>query len=437
MKLLYILSEYLPDSGGGIISHYARILPRLVERGHEVTVVLASKDKLGQPDYDIDGVRVRPLKAKFLEQYANRFERWAGLDIFYYMLPVAWAAWEQAQEGFDYDVVEATDWALLFAPWVASPKRSPLVVSFHGSCGQVDWYVRGVKKGLDGGLVRLAETVAMRSADVLHANSRANAEFWTEKTGREISIIPPASEVSEIPDSEFLTIEGQGSKGLVVGRMQNWKGAEVLCQALRETPEIQIEWVGGDTEWEESKKTASEHLAEKYPDVWGSRLLWLGRVDHIEVRQKILKADFLVAPSIWDVFNLTVAEAMETGLPVVCSHTAGAEMLITDGQSGFLFESSNPQSLAARLREVANLSVERREAIGREAMDSVRRVMNPQTILSMLEKSYQSTPKQIIYNTPDNWIQTVFAPEPRENPKTAPSLIRRITRKVGRILSNV
>jgi LmbE family N-acetylglucosaminyl deacetylase len=72
LKLLYILSEYLPDSGGGIISHYARILPGLAARGHEVTVILASKGNLDQPDYEIDGVRVRPLKAKFLEQYASR-----------------------------------------------------------------------------------------------------------------------------------------------------------------------------------------------------------------------------------------------------------------------------------------------------------------------------------------------------------------------------
>jgi len=437
MKLLYILSEYLPDSGGGIITHYSRILPRLVERGHCVKVILASAGKLDQPAYVVDGVHVEPLKSRFLEKYKGCFDRWAGLDIFYYMLPLAWAAWAQAQEGFDYDVVEATDWALLFAPWVASSKRSPLVVSLHGSCGQVDWHVKGWGKGLDGDLVRLAETLAMRSADVLHANSRANAEFWTEKTGREISIIPPASEVSVNADSEFPTIESQGGKGLVVGRLQNWKGAEVLCQALRGTPEIQIEWVGGDTEWEESKKTASEHLAEKYPDVWGSSLFWLGRVDHTEVRQKILEADFLVAPSIWDVFNLTVAEAMESGLPVVCSCAAGAEMLIIDGKSGFLFKSGNPESLAERLCEVANLSAERRKAIGREARESVRQVMNPETILDMLEKSYQSIANQGNYNTADEWIQSVFAAEPEESQKTPPGVIRRITRKAGRILSNV
>jgi hypothetical protein len=38
----------------------------------------------------------------------------------------------------------------------------------------------------------MVEAVALRGADVVHANSRANAEFWREKTGREILVIPPA-----------------------------------------------------------------------------------------------------------------------------------------------------------------------------------------------------------------------------------------------------
>jgi len=40
LKILYILSEYLPDSGGGIISHYARILPGLVARSQYLFICL-------------------------------------------------------------------------------------------------------------------------------------------------------------------------------------------------------------------------------------------------------------------------------------------------------------------------------------------------------------------------------------------------------------
>jgi hypothetical protein len=47
LKILYILTEYLPDAGGGIITHYARILPNLVKHGHDVTVLLASRGKVG------------------------------------------------------------------------------------------------------------------------------------------------------------------------------------------------------------------------------------------------------------------------------------------------------------------------------------------------------------------------------------------------------
>jgi hypothetical protein len=57
MNLLYIISEYLPDSGGGIITHYSRMLPQLVRRGHSVKVILASAGKLDQPTYEIDGLR--------------------------------------------------------------------------------------------------------------------------------------------------------------------------------------------------------------------------------------------------------------------------------------------------------------------------------------------------------------------------------------------
>ena len=142
--------------------------------------------KTGLPWRDLPD-RFGPCKTVY-----NRFARWAGLDIFYYLLPVAWAAWAQAQEDFDYDVVEVTDWALLFLPWVTAEKRVPVVVSMHGSCGQVDWFGKGEPRSLDGDWVRIVEAKALRKADVVHANSRANSEFWQEKTGREIRVIPPA-----------------------------------------------------------------------------------------------------------------------------------------------------------------------------------------------------------------------------------------------------
>ena len=580
MKLLYILSEYLPDSGGGIISHYARILPRLVERGHEVTVVLASKDKLDHADYKIDGVRVQPLKAKFLEQYANRFGRWAGLDIFYYLLPVAWAAWAQAQENFDYDVVEVTDWALLFLPFMAAEKRAPVVVSLHGSCGQVDWFGKGDPRSLDGDLIRMVEAAGLRGADVIHANSRANARFWQEKTGREILVIPPAyggrdvadggglkaemqmsgnieprmtrmtrmtriytdrqqgdaqgtcagdafsnpstSELARNPENTSLTrsannpalayragelgsdggnqpadsveflegqsqaglqmdnqklpdirtanalracgeksesvvireIRGQNSsspatshsppatapqalKGLVVGRLQNWKGAEVLCQAMRLAPEIEIEWAGGDTDWGSTGLKASEYLAANYPDVFGKKLHWIGRLDRKQVTEKMRGAGFLVVPSVWDVFNLTVAEGMEAGLPVICSKAAGSEMLIEDGISGFLFDPAKPEELADSLKLVAGMLAAEKAKMGQNSQEAVKTHLNEEKILNLLEESYSNAIKRGVMTSKEAWLEALLSAgnELAAQPKL--NLAQRAIRKAEKILANV
>lgn len=514
MKLLYILSEYLPDSAGGIISHYARSLPGLVKRGHEVTVLLASKDKLDQSDYEIDGVRVRPLKAKFLERYANRFGRWAGLDIFYYLLPVAWAAWAQAQENFDYDVVEVTDWALLFLPWVAAEKRAPVVVSLHGSCGQVDWFGKGEPRSLDGDLIRMVEAAALRGADVVHANSRANAEFWKEKTGREIRVIPPAyggrsgkaeklkadlttectestevtthskvkawarlagpagasepdslareladSPVSEslirssdapasslatsysppmtAPDVPLPATAPQALKGLVVGRLQNWKGAEVLCQAMRLAPEIEIEWVGGDTAWGTTRMKASEYLAANYPDVFGKKLHWLGRLDREKVAEKMQAAGFLVVPSLWDVFNLTVAEGLEAGLPVICSKAAGAEMLIEDGISGFLFDPAKPEGLAAHLKQILEMSALERNEMEHKAQEAVKTHLNEEKILNHLESSYCDAIKRGVTTSTEAWLASLFSAGAEQVAPPKLNLAQRAIRKAGRILADV
>lgn len=432
LKLLYILSEYLPESGGGIITHYARVLPRLVQWGHSVKVLLASQEKLDHAAYVVDGVAVEPLQSKFYNEYADRFSRWEGLDIFRFMLPVAWAAWAQAQENFEYDVVETTDWALLFAPWIASEKRAPVVLSLHGSCGQVDWYEKPASRSLDGDLVRLAESQALRCADVVHANSRSNAEFWRRQAGCEVTVIPPAHDGEGAVDASR-----SGTHGLVVGRLQNWKGAELLCQALRLAPGITVEWVGADTPWEDSGVMASVYLQKTYPDVFGQRLRWLGRLDREAVRRKMRDAAFLVVPSLWDVFNLTVAEGLEAGRPVICSRAAGAEMLIEDGQSGFLFDPAHPESLAARLQTSAALSEEESGALGSRGREAVLAALAPDRIVGMMERSYESAIAKGSNAEPDSWCSSLFQPgEQWSKPPTAGTL-RRALRKVGRILANV
>jgi glycosyltransferase involved in cell wall biosynthesis len=414
-------------------------------------------------------------------------------------------------------VVEATDWALLFLPWVAAEKRAPVVVSLHGSCGQVDWFGKCEPRSLDGDLIRMVEAAALRGADVVHANSRANADFWQEKTGREIRVIPPAygggtkadlttectedtEDSTESKDSEegvkYLSHGGtesteveawaclarqagasesdspasklavapvseslirssdapasspaashplratapQALKGLVVGRLQNWKGAEVLCKALRLAPEIEIEWAGGDTDWGTSGMKASEYLAANYPDVFGKRFRWIGRLDREKVAEKMQAAAFLVVPSLWDVFNLTVAEGMEAGLPVICSRAAGAEMLIEHGISGFLFDPAKPEELADSLKCVPEMLEAERVKMVFSAQEAVKTLLDESRILNLLEKSYRYARKRGVTTSKENWLVSLLSAGPEQVAPLQLNLAQRAIRKAGRILAHV
>jgi glycosyltransferase involved in cell wall biosynthesis len=432
LKLLFILSEYLPDSGGGIISFYANLLPRLVEHGHEVKVLVASHSTLDRPTRIENGVKVEYLQSCFANDAQARCGKFKN-DFLCAFLPLAWGAYNQTKGGEECDIVEATDWGLLFMPWVVSPRKGKVVVSLHGSNGQLDWYSGSAQRGsFDGGFVRLLETESLRLADRIHANSRSNASFWSGRTGCKVQVIPPLFD-----SVAAISSVGKSNNGLVVGRLQSLKGAEVLCQALTQIKGIQIEWVGKDLPWESGSEMTSRFLAKKYPDVFGKSLCWFPAMPHNEVLQKIANARFLVVASVWEVFNLTVLEAMAAGTPVICSRNAGAEMMIEDGVTGFLFDPAMPEQLAECLKNVAGMSAAERIKMGQMAQDSVKNLLDGEKIIRLLEESYDNVLKSAVPSRHDPWLGSLLSPMAKPGYIPKPNFVQRALCKAGQILADI
>lgn len=88
--------------------------------------------------------------------------------------------------------------------------------------------------------------------------------------------------------------------------------------------------------------------------------------DHAGVLGLMRTMDVLVLPSIVEGRALVQQEAMACGLPVIATPNAGAEDLITDGETGFLVPVRDPETLAARLQWCAGNRGRLRE-MGREA----------------------------------------------------------------------
>lgn len=85
-------------------------------------------------------------------------------------------------------------------------------------------------------------------------------------------------------------------------------------------------------------------------------------------------ASAFVFPTHKDTWGLVVNEAMAAGLPVIVSTGAGCALdLVDEGKNGFAVPAGDPIALADRLRRMAALSDEEREAMGDRSREIISR----------------------------------------------------------------
>lgn len=413
MKLLFILPEYLPHAGGGIITFYRMLLPRLVAAGHHVRVIIGSAvfAQPAAPPLLIDGVEVEMLDAGILDKYLDRFSCFAATPGLARSLAAAWALREQAGGGADYDLVEATDWGLLFLPWVLE-LGPPVIVQMHGSGGQIEVHDPVVGEELQGHLLRLIERQGIALADRVQSYSHANAGFWRSQAACPVEFIPAAWR-SLLAEG---AVAARSERGLVVGRVQRWKGPQVLCAALRLLGERapQIDWMGRDTIYEDRGTSTSAFLAQTYPDVWNKSMTQRPQQPFEKTAQLQAEAAFVVVPSTWDVFNFTCIESMGAGTPVICSTGAGASQLIEDGVNGFVFENEDADSLASALDRFLALTGAQRAQLADAGRATIMDVMDPDKISAQRLLSYGEVAASVRPPIePGNWLRRACLPESR------------------------
>lgn len=413
MKILFIIPEYQPHYGGGISTFYGDILPVIASKGHQVDILVGSAFTSKLPSYEKDGVRVNFLDTDLLNSYLHKFYRYKAIPELQRHLAAAWAAWEQVKGGDGYDLVEVTDWGMLFAPWIVSPNSPPTVVQLHASIGQIDFYDPQIDSQLQGNFVRLLESGLLSCADELQANSQSNSMDWQQLTNRDVLYIPPSLALDIVPTAQNYH-QSDSINGLVVGRIQYWKGVTVLCEALRllgdRSPNI--DWIGRDTVYCDSKSLMSNHLVQNYGDIWRNKILPLGTFSPEITRQYQAQAKFILVPSTWDVFNYTCVEGMAQGKVVLCSEGAGAAGLIRNGINGLTFKANDPQSLATCIETVMSWSASKLDEVGSMAKETINEELAPELIAQKRIEAYKDLTNRGKYPVkPNQWLVDAVSPQ--------------------------
>jgi PEP-CTERM/exosortase A-associated glycosyltransferase len=212
-------------------------------------------------------------------------------------------------------------------------------------------------------LTRALETYALRRADAVTTiceglrNDIAGRGIASGK----ITVIPNAVDTADFsawdaPDPQLAAATGLAGKTVLgfIGSFYAYEGLPMLLRALplmlRKNTDIRVLLVGGGPQEAELKALAQRLGVE-------SSVVFAGRVPHADVQRYYNLVDVLVYPRLKMrltdlVTPLKPLEAMAQGRLLAASDVGGHRELISDGETGMLFEAGNPAALADKVLEL-------------------------------------------------------------------------------------
>lgn len=388
MKIAFILPEL---KGGGIGTYYRNLIKALLQQGKEVITILANYE-VDDLDPEFPG-KVYPIT---LEDYRQGLAVHADLDAFpaiRHKVALSYACKKCFEYAGEADIIELTDFNLLFYHFLTN-KKFHTVIRLAGSSGQLELFEERNESGPETALLMLLEQSLINEADYIVALSKSNQQYWQPLLSTAVNVHLP---YVDYPTSESEASE-RSSRGIVLGRLQLWKGAKFLCEYYRLYPKSPaVDWIGGDNFYLRYNNRMSEYLKKEYQEVWSNQLNFIGRKEYAAAQAALSGSAFVLIPSTWDTFNFVVTEAMWQGKIVLASTGAGASELINDGVDGFLFESGNVESLKYGFSRLSVLNNDEKKRMSKAVALKVRTLLGNQELLAerinLFEEIYKKPKK--------------------------------------------
>lgn len=413
MNILFVLPEYLPHSGAGISTYYIHYIKALKKHVNSIKVLVGSGYTQSKECYDIEGVTIEYLNPETFEDYQSKFQQYDVLPEYRNNLAAAWAMWEQANRGKGFDLVECTDFGLGFIPWVVD-HTLPVITRLHGSSGQLNIYEADPNQVLSDNFSQFSELLLLKKCDLLITHSIRNKNFWEGILNTKVEFVNPVFN-QELKHSSSL----KENYGVVCGRIQQWKGPDILCRAITHLndPKLLIKWFGRDTYYD-TRYTKSNQLKFCFPNVWGEQIIPQAPVEHKIMMEIQKKAKFAIIPSIWDVFNFTGLEYMACGTILICSEGAGMSNLITNGVNGFKYKDDSIIELSDCIKKVLALDAEQYNTMLNNAWNTLNIELNSDKLISINLDFYKKILNNEIIDDPNIFLNTLFKPS-NKKPSTS------------------
>lgn len=325
MRIAVLGLRGIPDVMGGIETHCNALYPRLVVKGHRITL-FARKGYVSEQPYDCRGVLVEPLwtpRKKSLEA------------IFHTAYGVLCIACRRKE--FDLLHLHGVGPALLTP--LARLLGLKTVMTHHGPD-----YERQKWGAIAKAVIRLGERLGCNYCDAVITVSQHVRRTIKELYGREGSYIPNGVPLPQLlPAGETLKRFGVSPKRyvLAVGRFVPEKGFHDLLEAFRE---VESDWhlvIAGSSDHEDAYSRNLRAMAAR-----DNRVVLTGFIKGDDLREVYSNAGLFVLPSYHEGLPIALLEAMSYDLPLLASGIPANRELVEGAET---FPAGDVPALRERL----------------------------------------------------------------------------------------
>ena len=223
--------------------------------------------------------------------------------------------------------------AKMGAPVVIGPMNGGMEypAAFRGAESVVSRSVISAGRALSGFVHSILSGKKYASV-LLVANERTRLALPSCAQGKVIEIPENGVDLSTWSNAK-VSVTPSSKRFLFIGRLIDWKGVDMVIEALTQVPEAQLEIIGDG-----GMRAAWQQLAESLGV--GERVFFSGFLPQSECAPRLQSAVALLLPSIYECGGAVVLEAMATGTPVIATKWGGPADYL-DESCGILVEPSS------------------------------------------------------------------------------------------------
>lgn len=377
------------DAGGQNV-HVAALSQALAKKKHQVTVY-TRRDDPHSPDRQwlSPGVVVERIPAGEPRRVPKN-ELLPCMAMFGELLRQRWKDWMP-------DIVHSHYWMSALAALTAADGRFPVVHTYH-SLGTVKRRHLGAADTSPIERIPVEKAIGQSVTQII-ATCRSEAEeLMSMGIGRNrISIVPCGVDLHRFNPGggEAQREHKPRRRVLTAGRLMEYKGFDLLIQALPHLPDIELVIAGGPPApslIRDAEARRLQKLAERLGV--GNRVTFLGQVLRQDMPILMRSADVVACTPWFEPFGLVPLEAMACGTPVLVTAVGGLADTVEDGVNGTKVPPRDVTSLVHALHVLLN-DADLRQQLAATGLARVRAQYGWTRISDETEKVYRTVTESV------------------------------------------